>query len=458
MEPTWLDANRAASDQSPCRWWWRGAPSRVVAFTLGVLALAAPVGAQTPSGRTVVQLIDTLFQPTVPFNPDNEPLITPQEYFQRQRDSREGIAIGLGTALASFPLGASSAGFTYVADPKTGDRLLKTVSFGPLFVERAATNGRGVFNLGVNFQVSSFDRLQGVDMKNVGFPTNSQLGRYLTDNTEVGDSWHTKLDVDSRIFVVSGSYGVTDQFDIGWAIPVASLSVHGQFVRSYNGAKDWDQDVEGGIIKTIYPNKIGTIIEIDETVEASGIGDIVLRGKFAFGPPMRQSALIAAEVRLPTGDEENLLGTGKASVRVIGGASLRAAAASFNVNGGYTAGGLTDEINLAAGTEFALLPRKQLTATFDVVAQTLRDTVTSIDELVSFDRVLGGGALDRRVIVSYRFWDRGSTTLLRAAIGGKYAIAPNWLITASALFRLNDNGYQPKITPFVGLERTWSKR
>ena len=44
---------------------------------------------------------------------------------------------------------------------------------------------------------------------------------------------------------------------------------------------------------------------------ATGVGDIVLRAKYAFGDPTKQAALVSTDIRLPTGDEENLLGTGK---------------------------------------------------------------------------------------------------------------------------------------------------
>jgi hypothetical protein len=153
-----------------------------------------------------------------------------------------------------------------------------------------------------------------------------------------------------------------------------------------------------------------------------------------------------------------MLGTGRSTFRLTGGATRSLGDATFSVNGGYTAG-LTDEINLAAGTDVALLPRKQLTLSFDVISQRLRDTVVSVGQLVSRDRVEGDGTvfLQRRVVISYGFWNRGATTLNRAAVGAKYNLAGNWLLTASGVFRLNDNGFQSKFVGLVGLERTWNR-
>jgi len=211
-------------------------------------------------------------------------------------------------------------------------------------------------------------------------------------------------------------------------------------------------------IRDFYPGKVGSLVMTDETVDASGLGDVMMRAKYAFGRPTDQIAMVAAELRLPTGDEDNMLGTGKATFKLSAGTTRSFGSASLNVNGGYTAG-LTDELNFAAGTDVALLARKQLTVSFDFISQRLLDTVVSDDQLVSRDSVEGDGVvfLPRRVVISYGFWNRGATTLNRAAIGAKYNIAGHWLLTASGVFRLNDNGYQSKFMGLVGLERSWGQ-
>jgi hypothetical protein len=442
-----------------------------VFLILAAIAISTSATAQSQSplpitpipSDSVSTLINALFEPSMPFNPNNEPLLSPDEYFRRQQDSKEGISIGIGTALASFPLGASSAGFAYSVDPATGAPQLKSVSFGGMYVDRAVTNGRGVLNLGGSYQHAAYDTLQGVDLKKDGFPVQSQLGVYvipdltpsatLPEPADVGDAWRATLDIKSDIFVFSGSYGLTNSLDIGWAIPFASLDVTGRLMRDYDAARDYDAFPT---VPPLYPNRAGTLVQAEGATSASGVGDILVRGKYAFGTATRQIGFVIGELRLPTGDEENLLGAGKTSFRFLGGATKQFGSGSVNVNAGYTGGGLTDEINFAAGTEFGLLPRKQLTVSADFISQTLRDTVTSFDEFVSFDQTSPGPTvpLSRRVQVSYGFWNRGTTTLTRAAVGAKYHVGGNVLLTGSALFRLNDNGYQPKLVGLFGLEYT----
>jgi hypothetical protein len=53
---------------------------------------------------TIGGLIDAVFHPSAPFNPDST-LLSLADYQRRQADSREGIAVGVGNALSSFPLG-----------------------------------------------------------------------------------------------------------------------------------------------------------------------------------------------------------------------------------------------------------------------------------------------------------------------------------------------------------------
>ena len=430
------------------------------------LVFGTPTGAaaqRAGASDTVGGLIDALFVPYVPFNPNNELLLSLADYQRRTADSREGIAIGLGNALASFPVGASSAGFTYVVNTSTGEHELKSVSFGPIFIDRAVTNGKGVLNMGVAYQGARYDTLQGVDLKNDGFQTQSQLGTFLVDGSTVGNVWRATLDVRSNVALFSGSYGLTSRLDIGWAVPFVSLSVRGRFLNDFNGGLDYDRNVlvNGVPIRNLQPTKTGTETIRDRTVNASGVGDVVVRAKYGFGAITGQRLHVSGDVRLPTGDKENLIGAGKASFRMtVGGKVPLGSNGAFNTNGGFSVGGLTDEINFSAGTEFALLPAKQLTVTFELIGQNLRDAVTGTRQFESFDGVLSNvpeGYLPRRVVVNYGFWERGATTLLRGAVGAKYAIAGRWLLTGSALFRLNDNGYQAKIVPFVGLERTWSR-
>jgi hypothetical protein len=71
---------------------------------------------------------------------------------------------------------------------------------------------------------------------------------------------------------------------------------------------------------------------------ASGLGDVVLRGKYNFLDPAKGSGVaVALDLRVPTGDEANFLGTGvtQAKLYAIGSWALNKWSPHFNL--GYTA-------------------------------------------------------------------------------------------------------------------------
>ena len=90
---------------------------------------------------------------------------------------------------------------------------------------------------------------------------------------------------------------------------------------------------------------------------ATGIGDIVVRAKYNFFRARGGGLAAAVDVRTPTGDESNLLGTGGVQTKVYGIASLAFGKLSPHINAGYTAStkgalpdaSLNDEWNYAAG-------------------------------------------------------------------------------------------------------------
>jgi hypothetical protein len=62
------------------------------------------------------------------------------------------ISRGLLANLATLPVPTSSSGFLYRLNPEFGTVERATASFGPFFVERALTAGRGQVSLGLTFQ------------------------------------------------------------------------------------------------------------------------------------------------------------------------------------------------------------------------------------------------------------------------------------------------------------------
>ena len=65
-----------------------------------------------------------------------------------------------------------------------------------------------------------------------------------------------------------------------------------------------------------------------------GLADLVVRAKYTVWAGREGGFAAAADVRLPTGRQENLLGAGTASVKALAIASIERGRTAFHVNGG----------------------------------------------------------------------------------------------------------------------------
>jgi hypothetical protein len=77
----------------------------------------------------------------------------------------QGFNGQMATQFATFPLGSSTGGLTYVFDESVGTFRRGSRSFGPLFGERALTIGRRRLSAGFNYQRTSFSTFEGQDLE-----------------------------------------------------------------------------------------------------------------------------------------------------------------------------------------------------------------------------------------------------------------------------------------------------
>ena len=393
--------------------------------------------------------------------------------------------------LSTFPLGTSSGGFAYKLDSSTGAFTPASNSFGPSFAERPLTIGKGKFSLGFNYQHVKYDSFEGNDLSDgsiifvmqhndccpagVGIPTNVGDSTPPFEGDLIEARLNFALKTDTTVAYLN--YGVSNNVEVGVAVPFVhnDLRVGGRFtiIRLATAATptvhSWDG--LGSTIKDV-PMTGGS---------ASGIGDVLVRGKVAFVP-----GVIGAEVglRLPTGDEANLLGSGGYQTRLmlILGGSRSAFAPHANIGYVINAGKLdedlfavhppTDEpasaaiaglpqvpIDLTRPDEFTYTfgfdwaPKRQLTVAADVIGRAVRDTMRFETSTSTFQyRTVAGGPLSSDPQQQLNLTSPGNLNLLLGAVGAKVNIGPNLLLTGNVLFPLSDSGLKPGITPVVGLD------
>jgi Putative MetA-pathway of phenol degradation len=398
----------------------------------------------------------------------------------------------MATQFATFPLGSSTGGFTYVFDESVGTFRRGSRSFGPLFGERALTIGRRKSSVGFNYQRTSYDTFEGQNLDDgsilfylrhqdccTGIPAGRPLepnGSRLNPPFE-GDLIEAALSVNATTHTTAlfANYGVTDRWDVGLAVPFVSVNL--------------DAAVTARVLRLVtvtapdtHTFEIGNP-EATRTVErnghASGLGDIVLRTKYHFLRAAGGGLAAAVDLRLPTGDEDELLGAGGAQAKLALVASAERGRFGQHVNVGYTvadgevAGSLTgltattlpDEINYSGGIEFVANPR--LTLMGDIVGRTLRgagrlDLVSKRFEYNDPNPLIAGmpgpgcagfaGLTCASVSLDEFEPQRGNLTLLLGTGGVKFNPVGNLLISASVLFPLTDAGLRSRVTTVIGID------
>src|SRR5215471_12793047 len=125
----------------------------------------------------------------------------------------------LAAQISTFPLASSAGGFSYLYDPALGTFTRASSSFGPIFAERAITNGLHKFNFGINYSHFDFERIDNLSLRDgdvhivythQDLPPAGNLFPFFE-----GDVIETQmlLKIKSDVTAFNFSYGVTDWLD-----------------------------------------------------------------------------------------------------------------------------------------------------------------------------------------------------------------------------------------------------
>ena len=253
--------------------------------------------------------------------------------------------VELGAQLLSFPLGSSSGGFSFTTDSMTGEVSMSSETFGPAFAERAITLGKGQTNIGFAFQSTSYDSFEGVALDSGALSFIRQHndccpadGRQPDPADELHPEFerdllqsNLSLDISSRASVLFATYGVTDNFDLGVAVPFVHVDldarVDGRIFRTASGANSPTHSFDtAGADRATFT----------ESGSSNGLGDMSIRAKYNFVRGDVTSFAAGLDLRLPTGDKDELLGTGATRAEMMFIYSGDYGRVSPHVNIGYT--------------------------------------------------------------------------------------------------------------------------
>ena len=358
----------------------------------------------------------------------------------------------LASQIVNVPLPSPASGFTYQFDPTLGVFERSTESFGPILAERAQTIGSKRFSFGFTYQHFTFDTIEGLDLDSVPavFTHDSfELRGGREDVVTTMNSINTTVNQ----FTTFLTFGVTDGLDISLAVPLVSndMTVISHATVRRIGTTDpqihFFRDVDGSL---------GTERIFTAFGSATGLGDITLRLKAV----VTRGLALALDLRAPTGDEEDLLGSGAAGARPFliwsagGGAFAPHINLGYQWNGKSTLAGdpttgesgeLPDHAFYTVGADFSLGSR--FTFAIDLLGQYVIDTPrVSVEEF---------HALDGTSTFQTLTFQTDSFNSLSGAMGFKLNVVESLLIDFNVLFNIDDSGLRDKVTPLAGVEYTF---
>ncbi len=366
--------------------------------------------------------------------------------------------IALASQLSALPLPSPASGFTYRFDAETGTFVRSTQSFGPILAERAETIGGRKTVLGYNLQVYSFDSLDGVDLRHVPAVfthDDAQLGGPRTDVVVTDNA--IKLTILQYTGLVT--FGVTDRFDVSFAVPlvntrlaVSSTAVIHRFGTAPADAVHFFSDPSA-------PGGIGDLREFAASGTATGIGDILVKTKHTVARRGLYGFAAGAEVRIPSGNELDLLGSGAWGVKPFAVLSYAFKGFAPHVNVAYQWNGssvlagdpsrqiaddLPDRFHFTAGFDAGI--NERLSVAVDFLAERVLGSPQL--EITSF---AASGDLGRAVFQNIMFNTR-SYAILNGAAGMKFALRNSLLANFNIRFSAGMDGLADRVTPLLGIE------
>jgi hypothetical protein len=439
------------------------------------------------------------------------------------------LSADIGRQANLLPLASPSSGLVYDPTLKT---LVSSADLGPILGERAETVGRHRLFIGFSYQFFNFDKLDGINLNN--FPavlthrddntdaaplscsingTNNLNGcAFVRDRIDTINSFNLKINQYTSYI----TFGLTNRIDVSMVIPIENVRmavssqvtivpgtngfipvpagspnsiVANQNLTGTNGPpyffhlfKDCPNTSPPSGLAGLAPNCLShnfpdpafTGSGSNRANSATGIGDVVARVKWNVLEGERAGLAAGMDVRFPTGDALNYIGSGSYGFKPFAVFSYRARV-SPHVLVGYewntdsvTAGNLTTGGKGSVPNDFVYTVgfdarvAKWLTGDFDIVGQRVFGTETLAVTPQQFLANCGSCASNPSpaTVTALNLTDlpNSSYNVTTASMGLKarpFGKVSRLVLSLNVLVRLDDGGLRSKPVPLVGLGYTF---
>jgi hypothetical protein len=243
------------------------------------------------------------------------------------------LSTATGQAITQdVPIASVAPAFSYHYNPTLGVFERSAGMFGPLFAERGLTLGKGKFNFSVGYAYVGFDEVNGASLDNLRTGPGVLLTQQIPNVTEAANAvqLRTNLNVQTHVIAPTFRYGITDRLDVSLVLPILNTSlrirnttvlVANQITPGLGNLND-PVNLQNNIGNLRYVATTPTPLvlpgmasrSVGSAESATGIGDIILRSKYNFWGEEDGAAAFGLGLILPSGDEDNLQGTGETHV------------------------------------------------------------------------------------------------------------------------------------------------
>ena len=377
----------------------------------------------------------------------------------------------IGEALSTLPLGSAGSGvsFTFNAEHVP----VATVdSLGPILTERAGVIGRKRLDVGAAYQYFSFGQIDGLHLSN--FPAVLGHAQFLIGGTRPdfeNDYIKTNNDVSLDIHqtVLYAVFGVSNRIDVSAEVPIETVNLrvssNATIVRTVPcelSGTCTGGGSECGEFHYFDPgiNCSNALTSVNKTFAnggaSSGLGDVILRGKFEAVRGERFAGSVGIAFRLPSGDEKNFLGSGAYGVAPFGAFTYKARL-SPHVRIGYqwnshsvlagdptattnSSASLPPEFLYSGGVDFRVTNR------FTVASDLIGGRVLAASRLsmATFTDVSGNVLPNIQPSINDYNYDS-------IGVGGKVRLAKELVAIGNVTFRVNDGGLRATAVPLAGV-------
>lgn len=369
-------------------------------------------------------------------------------------DAATAFNTAFATQVTQLPLTSASAGTVvlYKAGvPETFDNL------GPILTDRAQTIGKHKLYLGTAATQFVFTDIDGITLSKVPFTyeataTDKTTGAVLS-NTYTTEETNIHFTVDMLLSVAT--LGLSKRIDVSAIVPYERVSVGAGTYNSQAYIENANNVVVFGpyaVASTFTP---GT---------AHGIGDIVVNGKVQLWEGERAAVAAAMDLRTPTGDDQNYLGSGswgfnpylvysylsKISPHFRIGYQWNTATELNNPN--LTAGGnqaLPGGMQYDAGADWAALRRVTLAA--DLLGSQYVNSVKLSSTYAPLPAPVTNPPTPPTAELPTITTTTGTYSINDLSTGFKWNPFRTLILTGNVLFQLNNDGLRARPTPLVGI-------